>query len=633
MSFLLGLITLSAAASAAEILSCPPPHTTQCSLNSPPGSTRIHLTVESATEESFQLYWVDSDCVEKPWHKVSPGASITVTTYPNHLWRAKSTLDDAVIFNHVVKAGQDSNTKEHKQTVEVLDCKRRAIAGSESTKAEDTLAHMKPLSVVHNAFRSDVASSTDDASTDDASTDDEAAKWKRVNEMFPKCIPKSDLGVDKVSGFHVLCAIMVTSNNVPLLRMASFRSLGDPIVQFDCPTESMGSPLGIRYCIKTALSLKQDFSEHVQPPKLPNWVMWEATGRRKVHVAKQMSPTNNEKDSTGRLFLFTGGNFIWPGVEVGRKRAVGTVAGQDKLVSIKTMSLRPLVFEVDNFLSPKECDHIIGLAKPYMAASVVSHMDGDEGKSDTTWRTSTTRFLTRGQTELAKTIERRIFDITRVPITHGEGTQVLRYEKYQHYFTHHDFFEPERYSNSKSTLNMIENGAKNRLATVFWYMSDVRKGGHTNFPRAGGLPQPSGNKCSQGVLVKPVKGKVIVFFNMLPDGSLDELSLHAGCNVESDDVKWSANKWLWNKPTRGMWVGDVTDDQLQALANNIPGVDVDDMATERLLAETLGDDVEIESGGGSLELLSWKVVGMVSVVAVSLLACACGGKKKSRKKM
>jgi hypothetical protein len=82
-----------------------------------------------------------------------------------------------------------------------------------------------------------------------------------------------------------------------------------------------------------------------------------------------------------------------------------------------------------------------------------------------------------------------------------------------------------------------------------------------------------------------------------------------------------------------MWVGDVTDDQLQALANNVPGVDVDDMATERLLAETLGDDVEIESGGGSMELLSWKVVGMVSVVAVSLLACACGGKKKSRKKM
>jgi prolyl 4-hydroxylase len=595
-SFLLTL-TLLVALTSAEIIPCPPPHPTRCSLNSPPGSKTIHLTVESATEESFQLYWVDSDCVEKPWRKVSPGASITVTTYPNHFWRAKSTLDDAVVFEHVVVAGQDE-----KQAVEVLDCKRQAPVGSEETKAEETLAHMKPTSIVHDE------------------------KWERVIEMFPKCNPKTDLGADKVPGFYVLCAATVISDDGPLLRLASFRSLVDPIVQFDCPTESMGSPLGIRYCIKTALSLKQDFPDNVRPPKLPDWVMWEATGRRKVHVAKQMLPTNQQDSSTGRLFLFTGGNFIWPGVEVGRTRAVGTVAGQDKLVTIKTMSLRPLVFEVDNFLSPKECDHIIGLAKPHMAASVVSHMDGDEGKSDTTWRTSTTHFLTRGQTELAKTIERRIFDVTRVPITHGEGTQVLRYEKYQHYFTHHDFFEPERYRNSKSTLKMIENGARNRLATVFWYMSDVQKGGHTNFPRAGGLSRPSGNDCTQGVLVKPVKGKVIVFFNMLPDGSLDELSLHAGCNVESDDVKWSANKWLWNKPTRGTWVGDETDDKLQALANNVPGVNVD-LATERLLAETLGKGVEVDEG-----VLSWRVVGLVSAMALSVLACACSGRKKSHKK-
>ena len=357
------------------------------------------------------------------------------------------------------------------------------------------------------------------------------------------------------------------------------------------------------------------------------------------------------------------------------------------------MSLRPLVFQVVNFLSTEECDHIVGLAKPHMGASVVTHMDGDEGKckfalgstrvgrgckvvltygfvssplfpplflfpslfflpsfpfflfpfffsADTTWRTSTTHFLSRGQTELAQQIERRIFDMTRIPITHGEGTQVLRYEKHQHYFTHHDYFEASRYSNSKSTLNMIEHGAKNRLATVFWYMSDVSKGGHTNFPRAGGLSESTArnNKCTQGLMVEPRKGKVIVFFNMLPNGLLDPDSLHAGCNVESDEVKWSANKWLWNKPTRGLWLGEKKDHNLQALADNVPGT-VDDTITENLLANALGKDREdgaygrasAGSGGSSTikhllgyvsENVGWKgSVGIGLGCVVVLFAC------------
>ena len=116
------------------------------------------------------------------------------------------------------------------------------------------------------------------------------------------------------------------------------------------------------------------------------------------------------------------------------------------------------------------------------------------------------------------------------------------------------------YRNSRSTLDLVENGAKNRLSTVFWYMSDVKSGGETNFPRFNGSPPPRDTKsCNVGLNVKPKKGKVIIFHNMLPDGSLDPLSLHAGCSV-TEGEKWSANKWIWNKPysTNG-WIGDDTD--------------------------------------------------------------------------
>ncbi|CAN0511736.1 unnamed protein product, partial [Ectocarpus sp. 8 AP-2014] len=81
-----------------------------------------------------------------------------------------------------------------------------------------------------------------------------------------------------------------------------------------------------------------------------------------------------------------GGNFIWPGVEVGH---VQTVHGLERLGSIdmKTLSMEPLVFEARNFLLDEECKHIREKADPHMKPSPVSLMDHDKGKPDTNWRT------------------------------------------------------------------------------------------------------------------------------------------------------------------------------------------------------------------------------------------------------
>ena len=81
---------------------------------------------------------------------------------------------------------------------------------------------------------------------------------------------------------------------------------------------------------------------------------------------------------------------------------------------------------------------------------------------------------------------------------------------------------------------------------------DVEEGGHTAFPRYNGLPQPHtiDASCNNGGLkVKPEKGKVIIFYNLKANGDGDDLSLHAACPVEGEnDVKWAANKWVWNAP-------------------------------------------------------------------------------------
>ena len=54
-----------------------------------------------------------------------------------------------------------------------------------------------------------------------------------------------------------------------------------------------------------------------------------------------------------------------------------------KQLRLKTLSLRPLIFEIHDFITMQECDHLISKARKHLGDSVVSKMDGDEGKSDT----------------------------------------------------------------------------------------------------------------------------------------------------------------------------------------------------------------------------------------------------------
>jgi prolyl 4-hydroxylase len=65
---------------------------------------------------------------------------------------------------------------------------------------------------------------------------------------------------------------------------------------------------------------------------------------------------------------------------------------------------------------------------------------------------------------------------------------------------------------------------------------------------AGGLRELSYTDCSSGLKVKPQKGKVIIFYSLDASGARDPSSLHGACPVGEGNVKWAANKWIWNAP-------------------------------------------------------------------------------------
>ncbi|KAK1423539.1 hypothetical protein QVD17_18843 [Tagetes erecta] len=205
---------------------------------------------------------------------------------------------------------------------------------------------------------------------------------------------------------------------------------------------------------------------------------------------------------------------------------------------VEVISWEPRAVIYHNFLSQHECEHLINLAKPHMEKSTV--VDEETGKSkDSRVRTSSGTFLARGFDETVRTIEKRLSDLTFLPVENGEGLQVLHYEVGQRYEPHFDYFlDP---FNTK-------NGGQ-RMATVLMYLSDVEEGGETVFPSAKGNVSavPWWNELSEcgkeGLSVKPKMGDALLFWSMKPDASLDSSSLHGGCPVIKGN-KWSSTKWF-----------------------------------------------------------------------------------------
>ncbi|KAE8983608.1 hypothetical protein PR002_g23201 [Phytophthora rubi] len=301
-----------------------------------------------------------------------------------------------------------------------------------------------------------------------------------------------------VKGFHVLCTKKVQEGeSLATLDVVAFKDGNAPSMK----TQSSMELDDLKNKLETLLDIQQPRDEVAVKYKQP-YAFFTPDGKRLQKLEEMVNQV---------VFLFEGGQFIWPGIRIGHKTLVKDVAGKGDVV-LETLSMIPLVFSVEEFLKDDEIDVIMNLSLEHLKPSAVTLMDGHEKRAATDWRTSTTYFLPSDGHPKMEEIDQRVADLTKVPMDHQEDVQVLRYEKTQKYDHHTDYFPVEHHKNSPHVLESIEYGYKNRLITVFWYMSDVAKGGHTIFPRAGG----------------------------------DPMSLHGGCPVE-EGVKYSGNKWVWNK--------------------------------------------------------------------------------------
>ena len=140
-------------------------------------------------------------------------------------------------------------------------------------------------------------------------------------------------------------------------------------------------------------------------------------------------------------------------------------------------------------------------------------------------RTSQGMFFAIGETPLVQRIEQRIADLLAIPVTHGEGLQILHYQPGQEYEPHFDWFNPDQ-----PGYSAVTSRGGQRIASVVMYLNTPEEGGGTAFPRI-------------GLTVTAMRGSAVYFAY----DTGDEASLHAGLPVLKGE-KWIATKWLRERP-------------------------------------------------------------------------------------
>ncbi len=191
----------------------------------------------------------------------------------------------------------------------------------------------------------------------------------------------------------------------------------------------------------------------------------------------------------------------------------------DREIEIIAKVEEPLVVILGNMLSDEECDELIRLSTDKVKRSKIGTT-----REENDIRTSSSMFIDDTENLIVARIEKRIEAVMNIPIAHGEGLQILRYQPGQQYKAHHDFFSAK------------SNVTNNRISTLIMYLNDVEQGGETFFPHL---------KLS----VTPQKGMAVYFEYFYNDPALNDMTLHGGAPVELGE-KWVATQWMRKQQVR-----------------------------------------------------------------------------------
>jgi prolyl 4-hydroxylase len=178
---------------------------------------------------------------------------------------------------------------------------------------------------------------------------------------------------------------------------------------------------------------------------------------------------------------------------------------------------------IDDILTKEECYQLIGMAATRLETLDVLKNSSEE-KADG-YRIAEGTWITPQDSELVTKLKNLAANTTGIPIENQEGVHVIKYAVGGEYKSHHDFFHP----NTNYYDSAMENGGQ-RIYSCLFYLNENFEGGETDFP-------------IKKLKVTPKTGRMLIWANLKPDGSLDSDSLHAGLPVVTGN-KWIAVIWI-----------------------------------------------------------------------------------------
>jgi len=177
----------------------------------------------------------------------------------------------------------------------------------------------------------------------------------------------------------------------------------------------------------------------------------------------------------------------------------------------------PWVLTMENFLNDAEAERLIELGgiSGYERSSGVGELEADGvakeivTKIRTSWNTWCSEDCLEDET--VEAVNKRISDVTQIPLKNSEDLQLLRYYPGQFYKSHHDYIDYE-----------VNRQGGVRLITVYLYLNDVKAGGGTNFPNL-------------GLTVMPKRGRVLIWPHVFDSDvhSMDERTTHQALPVKA----------------------------------------------------------------------------------------------------
>ncbi|WP_298465798.1 2OG-Fe(II) oxygenase [uncultured Erythrobacter sp.] len=192
------------------------------------------------------------------------------------------------------------------------------------------------------------------------------------------------------------------------------------------------------------------------------------------------------------------------------------------------ISHSPDIRSFARLFSAAECQHLVSLAEPFLAPSVVTGPNLEQIPDPIrTSDSATIHHLIEDPAVHA--LNRRLATVTDSEWACGEPLVVLRYRPGQHYLNH---------------LDALPGLANQRVTTALVYLNQGYEGGHTAFPAA-------------GISYRGEVGDAIVFRNVLDDGQPDQSSVHAGLPVIVAE-KYLASRWIREASIYGE-MGQLTD--------------------------------------------------------------------------